>query len=84
MEADAGVSGSLNNILHDIVRKTHHIEVCPYRFIVAWHGVLTLAFLAWPTPSRMAWHTYPCLLGMDQTNNQSRDLCVMYPPKILP
>lgn len=50
MQAAAGISGSLHDILHDLVPKTRSVEVRPYRLIVAWHGVLTLAFEAWPKP----------------------------------
>lgn len=46
----AGISGSLHDILHEAVPQTHRVEVHPHRFIVAWHGVLTLCFEAWPKP----------------------------------
>ena len=44
------VSGSLNDVLSDIVPQTPCVEICPHKIIVAWQGVLTLSFDAWPNP----------------------------------
>ena len=44
------IKGSINDILDDIVPKTNQIEIIPCKIIIAWHGVLTLAFKAWPKP----------------------------------
>jgi len=44
------IKGSIHGILDDIVPKTNRVEMIPYKIIVAWSGVLTLAFNAWPKP----------------------------------
>lgn len=48
------VSGSVHDILGDVVPRLNPssagVEIRPHRIIVAWHGVLTLSFEAWPEP----------------------------------
>lgn len=46
MPASPGVSGSLHEILNDLPSEA--VAIRPHGFVVAWHGVLTLAFEAWP------------------------------------
>ena len=48
--AVADISGSVHDVLHEEVSRTRtdHVEIRPHRLIVAWHGVLTLSFEAWP------------------------------------
>ena len=44
------VSGSLHDLLQ-LVPKTQCVQIInPYKLLVAWNGVLTLAFEAWPKP----------------------------------
>ena len=51
MSTSTSISGSLHDILlNNIVPLTYPVEIRPHRFIVAWHGVLTLCFEAWPKP----------------------------------
>ena len=44
------VKGSIHDILDDIVPKTNCVKISSFKIIVAWKGVLTLAFEAWPKP----------------------------------
>ena len=41
------IKGSIHDILN-VLPKTTRVEIKPYKIIVAWNGVLTLAFKAWP------------------------------------
>ena len=42
------IKGSIHDILDDIIPKTTRVEMKPFTIIVAFNGVLTLAFNAWP------------------------------------
>ena len=44
------IKGSIHDILDDIVPKTNCVKISSFKIIVAWNGVITLAFKAWPKP----------------------------------
>mmetsp|Transcript_22937 Transcript_22937/g.54114 ORF Transcript_22937/g.54114 Transcript_22937/m.54114 type:complete len:103 (+) Transcript_22937:134-442(+) len=42
------ISGTIHGIIDNAARQTPQLHIRPHRFIVAWNGVLTLAFESWP------------------------------------